>query len=112
MAARLWKCVRGDAGARRADDIEPGGWIYKDRTVQMQTMFQKLSTGLFASAGQICWNRFTGRENRPAIHVLPHGRRRMMPLPGRRPVSRPDPKPERFQQKETKEIMKNLGMRV
>jgi len=43
-----------------AIDIEPGGWIYKDRTVQMQTMFQKLSTGLFASAGQICWNRFTG----------------------------------------------------
>ena len=41
-------------------DIEPGGWIYKDRTVQMQTMFQRLSTGLFASAGQICWNRFTG----------------------------------------------------
>ncbi len=41
-------------------DIEPGGWIYKEQTVQMQTMFQKLSTGLFASAGQICWNRFTG----------------------------------------------------
>jgi uncharacterized protein (AIM24 family) len=43
-----------------AIDIEPGGWIYKDHTVQMQTMFQKLSTGLFASAGQIVWNRFTG----------------------------------------------------
>jgi hypothetical protein len=28
--------------------------------VQMQTMFQKLSTGLFASATQIFWNRFTG----------------------------------------------------
>jgi len=41
-------------------DIEPGGWIYKDRTVQMQTMVQKLSTGMFASAGQLCWNRFTG----------------------------------------------------
>ncbi len=26
----------------------------------MQTMFQKLSTGLFASGGQIVWNRFTG----------------------------------------------------
>jgi uncharacterized protein (AIM24 family) len=43
-----------------AIDIEPGGWIYKDQTVQMQTMFQKLSTGIFANAGQICWNRFTG----------------------------------------------------
>jgi uncharacterized protein (AIM24 family) len=41
-------------------DIEPGGWVYKERTVQMQTMFQKLSTGLFASAGQLVWNRFTG----------------------------------------------------
>ena len=41
-------------------DIEPGGWIYKDRTVQMQTMFQKLSTGLVASAANLFWNRFTG----------------------------------------------------
>jgi uncharacterized protein (AIM24 family) len=41
-------------------DIEPGGWVYKDRTVQMQTMFQKFTTGLFASAGQLMWNRFTG----------------------------------------------------
>ncbi len=41
-------------------DIEPGGWIYKDRTVRMDTQFQKLSTGLFASAGQVVWNRFTG----------------------------------------------------
>ena len=41
-------------------DIEPGGWVYKDRTVQMQTMLQRLSTGLFASSGQLCWNRFTG----------------------------------------------------
>jgi len=46
--------------AGEAIDIEPGGWIYKERTVQMQTMFQKLSTGFFASAGQLCWNRFTG----------------------------------------------------
>ncbi len=41
-------------------DIEPGGWIYKERSVQMQTILQRLSTGLFASAGQVCWNRFTG----------------------------------------------------
>jgi uncharacterized protein (AIM24 family) len=41
-------------------DIEPGGWVYKDRTVQMQTMLQRLSAGLFASATQLCWNRFTG----------------------------------------------------
>ena len=41
-------------------DIEPGGWVYKDRSVTMETQFQKVSTGLFASAGQIVWNRFRG----------------------------------------------------
>ncbi|HEV2990522.1 MAG TPA: AIM24 family protein [Candidatus Angelobacter sp.] len=41
-------------------DIEPGGWVYKDRTVKMDTQFQRFSTGLFASAAQIVWNRFTG----------------------------------------------------
>ena len=41
-------------------DIEPGGWIYKDRTVTMETKMQRLSTGLLASAGQVVWNRFTG----------------------------------------------------
>lgn len=43
-----------------AIDIEPGGWVYKDRSVQMQTQFQKLATGLFASGGQLFWNRFVG----------------------------------------------------
>jgi len=43
-----------------AIDIEPGGWIYKDRSVGMETQFQRVSTGLFASAGQLVWNRFTG----------------------------------------------------
>lgn len=41
-------------------DIEPGGWLYKDPMVRMDTIFQKLSTGFFASAGQLFWNRFTG----------------------------------------------------
>jgi uncharacterized protein (AIM24 family) len=41
-------------------DVEPGGWIYKERTVQMQTIFQRLTTGIFGGAGQIFWNRFTG----------------------------------------------------
>lgn len=41
-------------------DVEPGAWIYKDQSVGMQSMFQRLSAGLFASAGQISWNRFTG----------------------------------------------------
>jgi uncharacterized protein (AIM24 family) len=41
-------------------DIEPGGWIYKDQSVKMETQFQRLSTGIFASSGQLVWNRFTG----------------------------------------------------
>ena len=41
-------------------DIEPGGWIYKDPSVKMDTVMQKLSTGLFGAAGQLVVNRFTG----------------------------------------------------
>jgi uncharacterized protein (AIM24 family) len=41
-------------------DLEPGGWIYKDSSVKMETVFQKLSTGFFAAAGQLSINRFTG----------------------------------------------------
>ncbi len=41
-------------------DVEPGGWIFKDPEVTMETQFQRLSTGFFASAGQLFWNRFTG----------------------------------------------------
>jgi uncharacterized protein (AIM24 family) len=40
-------------------DLEPGAWIYRDPTVQMETVFQKLASGIFAST-QIFWNRFTG----------------------------------------------------
>lgn len=47
-------------GDREQIDIEPGGWVYKDQSVTMQTMGQRLSTGIFAAAGQISWNRFTG----------------------------------------------------
>ncbi len=47
-------------GAGEQIDIEPGGWVYKDPSVQMETQFQKLTTGLFASASSLVWNRFTG----------------------------------------------------
>ena len=50
-------------------DIEPGGWVYKDNTVQMETQMQRLSTGLLASAGQLVWNRFTG-PGRVAIQSM------------------------------------------
>ena len=41
-------------------DVEPGGWIYKDPTVQMETIVQQLGTSIFASSGQLVFNRFTG----------------------------------------------------
>ncbi|MBF0570825.1 MAG: AIM24 family protein [Candidatus Omnitrophica bacterium] len=42
-------------------DMEPGSWIYKDTTVTMETLFQKLSAGFLASSTcQLVWNRFKG----------------------------------------------------
>ncbi|MBY0522412.1 MAG: AIM24 family protein [Gemmataceae bacterium] len=41
-------------------DLEPGSWICKESTVKMETQLQRFSTGFFASAMQLCWNRFTG----------------------------------------------------
>lgn len=41
-------------------DIEPGGWLFKDPAVQMDTIVQKFTTGLFGSGGSFIANRFTG----------------------------------------------------
>ena len=54
-------------------DVEPGGWLYKDKSVQMNTNIQTLSTGLLASMNLIT-NRFTG-PGRIAIQSM------YMPLP-------------------------------
>ncbi|HJT77628.1 MAG TPA: AIM24 family protein [Gemmataceae bacterium] len=40
-------------------DIEPGGWVYKERRVQMDTAFTSLTTGLL-SGTNMALNRFTG----------------------------------------------------
>ena len=40
-------------------DIEPGGWLYKDPTVRMETKIDRLSSGLFGGMNLIV-NRFTG----------------------------------------------------
>ncbi|MDR3570156.1 MAG: AIM24 family protein [Syntrophobacteraceae bacterium] len=40
-------------------DVEPGGWLYKDLSVKMDTNIQRLSTGLFAGVNLVT-NRFTG----------------------------------------------------
>ena len=41
-------------------DVEPGGWVYKDPAVQMETQTQRLTTGLLGSSGMLFWNRFHG----------------------------------------------------
>jgi len=40
-------------------DVEPGAWLYKDTSVQMETKLQKLSTGLLGGF-TLAMNRFTG----------------------------------------------------
>lgn len=40
-------------------DVEPGGWLYKDAQVTMETRLQSLSTGFFSSMNLVM-NRFTG----------------------------------------------------
>jgi uncharacterized protein (AIM24 family) len=40
-------------------DIEPGAWIYKDRSVTMETHLPPLETGLFGG-NALALNRFTG----------------------------------------------------
>jgi uncharacterized protein (AIM24 family) len=40
-------------------DVEPGGWLYKDPSVQMSTNVQRLATGIFGSMNFIT-NRFAG----------------------------------------------------
>lgn len=40
-------------------DVEPGGWLYKDTHVRMQTTAQRLTTGLWGGFS-LFMNRFTG----------------------------------------------------
>lgn len=47
-------------GPGEAIDVEPGGWVYKDPSVQMQTTVQPLATGFLASASSFTFNRFIG----------------------------------------------------
>jgi uncharacterized protein (AIM24 family) len=41
-------------------DIEPGGWIYRDHSVQMNQEVYGFKTGLLSGAGNLVFNRFTG----------------------------------------------------
>ena len=41
-------------------DIEPGGWLYKDTSVRMETTIDRLTSGLFGANMNFILNRFTG----------------------------------------------------
>ncbi|MFL6228864.1 MAG: AIM24 family protein [Pyrinomonadaceae bacterium] len=49
-------------------DVEPGGWLYKDAGVRMETNMQRITAGLFAGVNLIT-NRFTG-PGRVAIQSM------------------------------------------
>jgi uncharacterized protein (AIM24 family) len=41
-------------------DIEPGGWLYKTPSVKMDTVVDRLTSGLFGAGMNFIVNRFTG----------------------------------------------------
>ena len=41
-------------------DIEPGGWLYRDHSVQMTQEIYGFKTGFLGGAGNLVFNRFTG----------------------------------------------------
>ena len=41
-------------------DVEPGGWLYKEPSVQMETRVDRLGSGLFGANFNLVLNRFTG----------------------------------------------------
>ena len=54
----LFEKVLGDG---EVIDVDPGGWVYRDHSVQMSQQVQGFKTGFLSSgAGQLVFNRFTG----------------------------------------------------
>jgi uncharacterized protein (AIM24 family) len=41
-------------------DVEPGGWLYKDPSVKLESHSAGLTAGLFGGGEKLTWNRFTG----------------------------------------------------
>lgn len=41
-------------------DVEPGGWVYRDESVNMENKLFGLKTGIFGGGGNLVFNRFTG----------------------------------------------------
>ena len=54
-------CSRRSLDAGESIDIEPGGWVYRDHSVQMSQEVYGFKTGfLSGGAGNLVFNRFTG----------------------------------------------------
>ena len=49
-----------ELAAGESIDIEPGGWLYKEPSVRMDTVVDRLSSGLFGANFNLILNRFTG----------------------------------------------------
>lgn len=49
-----------ELAAGESIDIEPGGWLYKDPSVRMDTVVDRLTSGVFGASFNLILNRFTG----------------------------------------------------
>lgn len=47
-------------GPGESIDVEPGGWIYRDESVQMTQRLYGLRTGILGGSGNLVFNQFTG----------------------------------------------------
>ena len=50
-------------------DVEPGGWVYKSASMQMETNFTRLSTGLLAGVNLIAQSIHRSRAARHSVDV-------------------------------------------
>ncbi len=49
-----------ELGPGETIDVEPGGWLYKEPTVRMDTIVDRITSGLFGASFNLVVNRFTG----------------------------------------------------
>jgi uncharacterized protein (AIM24 family) len=61
----VWVHGYGNVFEKRLDagetiDIEPGGWLFRDHSVQMTQEVYGFKTGMLGGSGQLVFNRFTG----------------------------------------------------
>jgi uncharacterized protein (AIM24 family) len=49
-----------ELGPGETIDVEPGGWLYKEPGVKMETVIDRLTSGIFGASMNLIVNRFTG----------------------------------------------------